>query len=808
MATIAFCLFLTAFFNKAKTAATYGSMAFLAAVLPYYGVYNSMASPIARLCVSILPSVHTYVLHAYVLIYAICSTALAVGLLPIADYEESGTGITMETIAKTTDKTNISMAQDCSRESVNSENAYVVHDPRIEVVSELLQSQIGNKSCVSIRGLTKIYKSKTGTDVNAVNSINLDMYQGQITALLGHNGAGKTSLLGMLTGMIPVTSGTAYISGFNVKSHMSQIRQNLSVCPQHDIQYPTLTVYEHLALFAAFKGVHPSSVKHEVMAMIAAVGLLDKSKEMSKNLSGGMRRRLSLGMAFIGDSSIVLLDEPTSSLDPYSRRAVWDIIRQHRENRVIVLTTHFMDEADIIADRIAIMANGKLRCCGTSLFLKSLYGVGYNLSIVKHITGTAKQQEKTQPLVTAATVTADSSKIHQLVLQHTPQAKILCEAGAELSYQLPSAATLTFQALLSDIDRHSDELCISSYGISVTTLEEVFIRVARGTDMPTTSVNSKTASWKGCEDDNELSFIAPAYTTSTIAARSTAAQSSPSRPSSSSSWKTFKQHVTALLIKRALTMKRDRKMIGFTVFAPIVFILVAILVVTLAPLSTKVQLPALTFSIQDYRANVPYSKQCTNTQSACDVTDLSNSIAKVAHQTVTGVTGNGSVASMNDYLRDTTTKQAPYYGSYSWEAVEITEPKVVVKAIIHTNHTALHAAAVYANVLSNAILMEGSSTHTYTLALLVHLCMSQRANTLAGNRQILTGVYNVTEALAPLSRSIAYHNICYLVGGIIVYTALTYCLEKNPCSSAIKCNGSKLNTRMRATKCWRASTGI
>ena len=135
--------------------------------------------------------------------------------------------------------------------------------------------------------LSKIYKSKNGHDVHAVNSLDLDMYRGQITAVLGHNGAGKTSLLGMLTGMISVTTGTAHINGLSVKSNMAQIRQNLSVCPQHDIQYPTLSVYEHLAMFAAFKGVHPSSVKHEVTVMIAAVGLLDKTNEMSKNLSGG-----------------------------------------------------------------------------------------------------------------------------------------------------------------------------------------------------------------------------------------------------------------------------------------------------------------------------------------------------------------------------------------------------------------------------------------------------------------------------------------------------------------------------------------
>ena len=120
----------------------------------------------------------------------------------------------------------------------------------------------------------------------------------------------------------------------------------------------------------SFPGVPSKDQKAEVEAIIQSVGLTEKRKAYSRTLSGGQKRKLSVGIAFIGGSRIVFLDEPTSGMDPYSRRFTWNVIRSHREGRVVVLTTHFMDEADLLGDRIAIMGDGKLRCCGSSLFLK------------------------------------------------------------------------------------------------------------------------------------------------------------------------------------------------------------------------------------------------------------------------------------------------------------------------------------------------------------------------------------------------------------------------------------------------------
>ena len=292
------------------------------------------------------------------------------------------------------------------------------------------------------------------------------MFNNQITCLLGHNGAGKTTTIAMLTGLIDPTSGSASVDGHDVAKEMSTIRKNLGVCPQHDILYPDLTVREHLRLFGKFKGVPASKLEAEIDEMIREVGLVEKRNELSKNLSGGMKRKLSVGIAFIGGSSVVLLDEPTSGMDPFSRRFTWNVIRKMREGRTIILTTHFMDEADLLGDRIAIMADGKLRCAGSSLFLKQQFGVGYMMAIEKGPNFNAE-------------------RVRGLIEKNVPEAEELSNVGSELTMQLPLSASENFQTLFESFDAEKEKLDIVNYGISVTTLEEVFLKVAHGGDHDT-----------------------------------------------------------------------------------------------------------------------------------------------------------------------------------------------------------------------------------------------------------------------------------------------------------------------------------
>ena len=166
---------------------------------------------------------------------------------------------------------------------------------------------------IRIRNLHKSFSAGFGKEpFVAVDGISLDLYRDEIFCLLGHNGAGKTTTISMLSGMLNVTSGFAAINGKNVVNEMKAIRQSLGVCPQHNVLWPTLTVREHLVLFANLKGVPSAEIDEEVDAMIAAVKMREKRDRRPTELSGGQKRKLSLGIALIGDSNIVFLDEPTS----------------------------------------------------------------------------------------------------------------------------------------------------------------------------------------------------------------------------------------------------------------------------------------------------------------------------------------------------------------------------------------------------------------------------------------------------------------------------------------------------------------
>lgn len=238
---------------------------------------------------------------------------------------------------------------------------------------------------IQIKNLRKVYVKSfpcKGKSV-AVDNLSLNMYNNQITVLLGHNGAGKTTTMSMLTGIFPPTSGTAIIEGCDIRTDMKGVRSNLGLCPQYNILFDELTVAEHLYFFGKLKGVKSDAIKTEIETYLRLLELEDKAKAKSSTLSGGMKRKLCVGMALCGNSKVVMLDEPTAGMDPTARRALWDLLQQQKMGRTILLTTHFMDEADLLGDRIAIMAKGELKCCGSSLYLKKKYGVGYYLIIDK-----------------------------------------------------------------------------------------------------------------------------------------------------------------------------------------------------------------------------------------------------------------------------------------------------------------------------------------------------------------------------------------------------------------------------------------
>jgi ABC-type multidrug transport system ATPase subunit len=232
---------------------------------------------------------------------------------------------------------------------------------------------------VIISDLVKRYKN---SDANAVDHLSLNLYENQITSLLGHNGAGKTSAISVMTGLLPPTSGQCLIYGnpsISTKG-LEKARESMGICPQHDVLFTDLTVAEHLTLFEKIKGNRPTS--HSIQKQANNVGIGDKLNTLAGQLSGGMKRKLSIAIAMCGNPKFLLLDEPTTGMDPFARRATWEMLRKAKENRVILLTTHFMDEAEVLSDRIAVMKTGKLQCVGSPLFLKRRFGLGYTLTVI------------------------------------------------------------------------------------------------------------------------------------------------------------------------------------------------------------------------------------------------------------------------------------------------------------------------------------------------------------------------------------------------------------------------------------------
>uniref|UniRef100_A0A452UDA4 P-type phospholipid transporter n=1 Tax=Ursus maritimus TaxID=29073 RepID=A0A452UDA4_URSMA len=475
---------------------------------------------------------------------------------------------------------------------------------------------------VSIQNLMKVYRD--GMKV-AVDGLALNFYEGQITSFLGHNGAGKTTTMSILTGLFPPTSGTAYILGKDIRFEMSTIRQNLGVCPQHNVLFDMLTVEEHIWFYARLKGLSEKHVKAEMEQMALDVGLPpSKLKSKTSQLSGGMKRKLSVALAFVGGSKVVILDEPTAGVDPYSRRGIWLTCPMslclYLAGRTIILSTHHMDEADILGDRIAIISHGKLCCVGSSLFLKNQLGTGYYLTLVKKdvesslsscrnssstVSYLKKEDSVSQSSSDAGlgsdhesdTLTIDVSAISNLIRKHVAEARLVEDIGHELTYVLPYEAAKegAFVELFHEIDDRLSDLGISSYGISETTLEEIFLKVAEesGVDAETSDGTLPARRNRRAFGDKQ-SCLRP-FTEDDVIDPNDSDVDPESRETDLLSgmdgkgsyqvkgWKLTQQQFVALLWKRLLIARRSRKGFFAQIILPAVFVCIALVFSLIVP---------------------------------------------------------------------------------------------------------------------------------------------------------------------------------------------------------------------------------
>uniref|UniRef100_A0AAX7VTC9 ABC transporter domain-containing protein n=1 Tax=Astatotilapia calliptera TaxID=8154 RepID=A0AAX7VTC9_ASTCA len=617
VATISQCFFISVFFSKANLAAACGGLIYFVLYLPHVLCYawRDVMGFGAKVAVSLLSCV-----------------AFGYGCENFSKFEEQGVGIQWHNIAKSPEDGGrytfitsiIMMLIDAVLYWVLTwyiENVFPGQygipkpwyfpftasywrgtAPVIDDKPSLLTDSNVHNAGVSIQNLVKIYK--TGKKL-AVDGLSVDFYENQITSFLGHNGAGKTTTMSILTGLFPPTSGTALINGYDIRTDMDSIRTYLGMCPQHNVLFNELTVEEHIYFYARLKGRSRQEVKTEMDQMIKDVGLPHKRKELAKNLSGGMQRKLSVAIAFVGGSKIIILDEPTAGVDPYARRGIWELLLKYKQGRTIILSTHHMDEADILGDRIAIISHGKMRCCGSSIFLKKCFGSGYYLTLVRDGSCRCSSTVTSFPvfrscfgIIFVTFHPANLSAVGQLVQRHVPEAIFLESIGQEITYILPygGAKDGTFGTLFRELDRAMADLGLTSYGISDTTLEEIFLKVAEDTGVD-------------ADIQRKLTPIPDIRKSPSDSGRGSAVITG---------WKLIRQQFLALFIKRFHHARRSRKGLIAQVVLPAFFVCLSLIFSLIVPPFTEFPplelqpwmygLPQTTFYSNDGPGNMEVSQ--------------------------------------------------------------------------------------------------------------------------------------------------------------------------------------------------------
>ncbi|XP_078149465.1 ABC transporter A family member 7-like [Carex rostrata] len=331
-----------------------------------------------------------------------------------------------------------------------------------ELVEKLVMEENRSNYAVISDNLRKVYPGQDGNpDKLAVKGLSLALPQGECFGMLGPNGAGKTSFIDMMTGLIKPTSGTAYIQGMDMRTDMDGIHTNMGVCPQHDLLWETLTGREHLLFYGRLKNLKGDALMKAVQESLKDVNLFygGIGDKQVRSYSGGMKRRLSVAISLIGNPMVVYMDELSTGLDPASRNNLWNVVKRAKKDRAIILTTHSMEEAEVLCDRLGIFVDGSFQCLGNPKELKGRYGGSY----VFTITTSAEQEQEVETLVRR--LSANAKKIYHI-------------SGTQ-KFEIPKQEVRISDIFLA-VEKAKSRFTIDAWGLADTTLEDVFIKVAKG----------------------------------------------------------------------------------------------------------------------------------------------------------------------------------------------------------------------------------------------------------------------------------------------------------------------------------------
>ena len=350
-------------------------------------------------------------------------------------------------VSRNTD--NINHIQD-EAEKLNIKNFETHH----QELSNKNRQQKEQNTCLKIINCSKYFD-----DLKAVDDFNGELFSNEIFCLLGHNGAGKTTLVNMISGIYDPNQGDILYNGKSFVTNKKYLYENIGLCQQENIFFDYLTVQEHLEYMCEIKGSKVN--RKEIMDLIKKIDLYPKREALCGTLSGGNKRKLCIALALIGGSHIILLDEPTSGMDIMARRKLWEFLKNYKKDKTILLTTHFLDEAEYLGDRIGIMSDGKYLCSGTSSFLKSKYPCGFNLNLL--INEDIFNEEY-------------KNKIFSGVKKYEPKAEIRVASKGTFCINI-SSNNKKIKELFDFIESIKDECGIRDYTVSSTSLEDVFLKI-------------------------------------------------------------------------------------------------------------------------------------------------------------------------------------------------------------------------------------------------------------------------------------------------------------------------------------------
>ncbi|KAH8333390.1 hypothetical protein KR067_013642, partial [Drosophila pandora] len=291
-----------------------------------------------------------------------------------------------------------------------------------------------------------------------LKNFTMNMYDDQITTILGLSDSGKSAAANSISGSSPGNSGWVKVDDYDIIKRHSSARSSLGLSPQHSPLFGSLTVKEHLDFFSSLRGGPKRRVskKRSTQKYLKALELDNVASVKARNLSDSDRKRLSVACAFCGDPRIIILDEPTEGLEPSERRLMWDFLQSEKRCRTIIVTTYHIEEADFLADRVAILCDGQIIFNGTSVFLRNSYGSGYQLVC-------SQGQISVEPIIT------------NMVLKHIPDTSSSCDRPCEVSYNIPQTSCRSIVPLLRELEGSEHSYNMEAIQIGTTPIIEKFV---------------------------------------------------------------------------------------------------------------------------------------------------------------------------------------------------------------------------------------------------------------------------------------------------------------------------------------------